>query len=159
MLKNIYEILCKSVGYRPSAMINTSKIGFSLKESLKETNMIVQGVDLMDLYNDLQQKIKELNISIKKLRETGTEYAEAEKEYKITLRQEAFELRAEKGMPVTLMQQVVYGVPDVAEKRFVRDVKEAVYKANQEAINVFKLQIRIIESQLQREYGNINNQQ
>ena len=32
----------------------------------------------MDLYNELQQKIKELNISIKKLRETGTEYAEAE---------------------------------------------------------------------------------
>ena len=72
----------------------------------------------MDLYNDLQQKIKELNISIKKLRETGTEYAEAEKEYKITLRQEALKLRAEKGMPVTLIQQVVYGVPDVAEKRF-----------------------------------------
>lgn len=113
----------------------------------------------MDLYNDLQQKIKELNISIKKLRETGTEYAEAEKEYKITLRQEALKLRAEKGMPVTLIQQVVYGVPEVAEKRFVRDVKEAVYKANIEAINVFKLQIRIIESQLQREYGNINNQQ
>lgn len=112
----------------------------------------------MDLYNDLQQKIKELNISIKKLRETGTEYAEAEKEYKITLRQEALKLRAEKGMPVTLIQQVVYGVPEVAEKRFVRDVKEAVYKANIEAINVFKLQIRIIESQLQREYGNINNQ-
>lgn len=111
----------------------------------------------MDLYNDLQQKIKELNISIKKLRETGTEYAEAEKEYKITLRQEALKLRAEKGMPVTLIQQVVYGVPEVAEKRFVRDVKEAVYKANQEAINVFKLQIRIIESQLQREYGNMTN--
>ena len=113
----------------------------------------------MDLYNELQQKIKELNISIKKLRETGAEYAEAEKEYKITLRQEALKLRAEKGMPVTLIQQVVYGVPEVAEKRFVRDVKEAVYKANIEAINVFKLQIRIIESQLQREYGNINNQQ
>ena len=109
----------------------------------------------MDLYNDLQQKIKELNISIKKLRETGTEYAEAERDYKITLRQEALKLRAEKGMPVTLIQQVVYGVPEVAEKRFVRDVKEAVYKANIEAINVFKLQIRIIESQLQREYGNM----
>lgn len=111
----------------------------------------------MDLYNELQQKIKELNISIKKLRETGTEFAEAEKEYKITLRQEALKLRAEKGMPVTLIQQVVYGVPEVAEKRFKRDVKEAVYKANIEAINVFKLQIRIIESQLQREYGNINS--
>ena len=109
----------------------------------------------MDLYNELQKKINELNISIKKLRETGTEYAEAEKEYKITLRNEALKLRAEKGMPVTLIQQVVYGVPEVAEKRFERDVKEAVYKANQEAINVFKLQIRIIESQLQREYGNM----
>ena len=111
----------------------------------------------MDLYNELQKKINELNISIKKLRETGTDYAEAEREYKITLRNEALKLRAEKGMPVTLIQQVVYGVPEVADKRFKRDVKEAVYKANIEAINVFKLQIRIIESQLQREYGNINN--
>ena len=107
----------------------------------------------MDLYNDLQQKIKELNISIKKLRETGTEYAEAEKEYKITLRQEALKLRNEKNMPVTLIQQIVYGVPEVAEKRFKRDVAEAIYKANQEAINVLKLQIRIMENQIQREYG------
>jgi hypothetical protein len=107
-----------------------------------------------DLYNELTTKIKELNISIKKLRETGTEFAEAERDYKITLRQEALKLRAEKGMPVTLIQQVVYGVPEVAEKRFNRDVKEAIYQANQEAINSIKLQIRVIESQLSREWGN-----
>lgn len=109
----------------------------------------------IDLYNELQQKIKELNVSIKKLRETGTEYAEAERDYKITLRQEALKLRAEKGMPVTLIQQVVYGVPEVAEKRFKRDVKEAIYQANQEAINSTKLQIRVIENQLQREFTSI----
>ena len=109
----------------------------------------------MDLYSELQNKINELNISIKKLRETGTEYAEAEKDYKITLRQEALKLRAEKGMPVTLIQQVVYGVPEVAEKRFKRDVKEAIYNANQEAINSIKLQIRVIENQLNREYTNV----
>lgn len=111
---------------------------------------------MYDLYNEMQQKIKELNISIKKLRETGTEYAEAERDYKITLRQEALKLRAEKGMPVTLIQQVVYGVPEVADKRFKRDVKEAVYKANQESINSTKLQIRVIESQLSREWNNNN---
>lgn len=109
---------------------------------------------MYDLFNELQLKIKELNISIKKLRETGTEYAQAEKDYKITLRQEALKLRAEKGMPVTLIQQVVYGIPEVAEKRFQRDVKEAIYQANQEAINSTKLQIRVIESQLQREWSN-----
>lgn len=109
---------------------------------------------MYDLYNELQQKIKELNISIKKLRETGTEYAEAERDYKITLRQEALKLRAEKGMAITLIQQVVYGVPEVADKRFQRDVKEAVYRANQEAINSIKLQIRVIENQLSREWTN-----
>lgn len=108
----------------------------------------------MDLVNELQQKINELNVSIKSLRRTGSEFAEAEKDYKIKLREEALKLRAEKGMPVTLIQQVVYGVPEVAEKRFARDIKEAIYNANQEAINSIKLQIRIIENQLQREYNN-----
>ena len=108
----------------------------------------------MDLYSELQRLLNDLNISIKKLRETGTDFAEAERDYKITLRQEALKLRAEKGMPVTLIQQVVYGVPEVAEKRFKRDVKEAVYQANQEAINSIKLQIRVIEGQLNREWGN-----
>lgn len=107
----------------------------------------------MDLYNEIQNKINELNISLKKLRETGTAYAEAERDYKITLRQEALKLRSEKGMAITLIQQVVYGVPEVADKRFKRDVAEAIYRANQEAINTIKLQIRVLESQLSREYG------
>ena len=108
----------------------------------------------MDLYIELQRKINELNVSLKKLRETGTSYAEAERDYKIVLRKEALKLRSEKEMPVTLIQQVVYGVPEVAEKRFKRDVDEAIYKANLEAINTLKLQIRILENQLDREWGN-----
>lgn len=107
----------------------------------------------MDLYNDLVRLQNDLNISIKKLRETGTDFAEAERDYKIKLRQEALKLRAEKNMPVTLIQQVVYGVPEVADKRFKRDVKEAIYQANQEAINSIKLQIRVIEGQLNREWN------
>ena len=109
----------------------------------------------MDLFNDLQIKQQELDKSIKSLRKTGTEYAESERAYKICLREHALKLRTEKDMPVTLIQQVVYGVPEVAEKRFLRDVAEAVYHANQEAINSIKLQIRVIESQLNREYGNV----
>ena len=106
-----------------------------------------------DLFNELAQKIKELNISIQSLRKTGTEFAEAEKDYKVKLREEALKLRAEKGMPVTLIQQVVYGVPEVAQKRYMRDIKEAVYQANQEAINSIKLQIKVIENQLNREWS------
>ena len=107
----------------------------------------------MDLLNDLNQKIKELNLSIKELRNTGTKYAEAERDYKITLRQEALKLRAEKGMAITLIQQVVYGIQEVAEKRFQRDVAEAIFTANKEAIQSIKLQIRVIENQINREFG------
>ena len=81
-----------------------------------------------------------------------TEFATAERDYKKKLREEALKLKAD-GMAVTLIDKVVYGVPEVAELRFKRDVCEAVYQANQESINVLKLNIRIIESQLNREWG------
>ena len=106
----------------------------------------------MELWQDIEQKIKELEVSVKSLRKTGTEFATAEKEYKQKLREEALKLKSE-GMAVTLIDKVIYGVPDVANLRFRRDVCEAVYNANQESINVLKLNIRIIESQLQREYS------
>ena len=108
----------------------------------------------MDLYQQIQQLIAELDISVKNLRKSGTEYANAEQNYKIKLREEALKLRADEQMPVTLINQIIYGVPEVARLRFDRDVKEAVYQANQEAINSTKLKLRILENQLNREWGN-----
>lgn len=108
----------------------------------------------IELFNDLQGLTIKLNTSINVLAKYGKDLAEAERDYKITLRQEALKLRAEKGMPVTLIQQVVYGVPEVADKRFKRDVAEAMYQTAQENINSIKLQIRVIENQLNREWGN-----
>lgn len=106
----------------------------------------------MDLFNELQQKTKELEISVKTLRQSGTNYAQAEKEYKVLLRQECLKLRDE-GMAIGMIDKTCYGIPSVAEARFKRDVAEAIYKANMEAINSIKLQMRLIESQLSREYG------
>ena len=106
----------------------------------------------MDLYEEIQRLMAELTASIKKLRTNGEKLAEAERDYKLTLRQEALKLRAE-SEPVTLINSIIYGVPEVAEKRFKRDVEEANYKANQEFINICKLKLRILESQLAREYG------
>jgi len=110
----------------------------------------------MDLVNDIQNLMDELTASIKLLRKNGNELAEAERQYKIALRQEALKLRTEKNMPVTLINQIVYGVPEVAEKRFKRDVAETMYNTNQEHINVTKLKLRLLESQLSREWTNKN---
>ena len=111
---------------------------------------------MYDLYDELQKKTRQLDISIKELRKNGTAYAQAEYDYKVELSQKALKFK-EGGMPVTLIQLVIYGDKDVAKKRFNRDVAEAVYKANQEAINSVKLQLRLIENQISREYSNVNN--
>ena len=105
-----------------------------------------------DLMMDIQAQIAKLNTSIKMLRKTGTEFAEAERDYKILLSQEALKLK-DGGMAVTLIDKVVYGKKAVADARFKRDVAEATYKANQESINVLKLQIRILDNQIAREWG------
>lgn len=104
-----------------------------------------------DLLNEIQQKTRDLNISIKKLRETGSEYARAEADYKMILRTEALKLR-DTGMAVGLITMVVYGIEEVAKARQKRDIAEATYKANQEAIQAIKLMIRILDSQIQREW-------
>lgn len=105
-----------------------------------------------DLYLELQAKTKQLDVSIRALRKSGTDYAEAERDYKILLRTECLKLRDE-GMAVGMIDKTCYGIPSVADARFKRDVAEVVYKANLEAINSIKLQMRLIEGQIQREWG------
>jgi len=110
-----------------------------------------------DLIQEIQQKTRQLERAIKELRKTGTAYAQAEREYKVLLRQECLRLRDE-GMAIGLIDKTCYGIPSVAEKRFLRDVAEATYKANLEAINSLKLQIRIIDAQIGREWsGPVND--
>ena len=106
----------------------------------------------MELWEQIEQKVKELDVSVKTLRKTGTELAEAERNYKEILSKKALELR-DSGMAVTLIDKVIYGIKDVAELRFKRDVAEAVYNANKEAINSIKLQIKIIQEQNSQEWG------
>ncbi len=107
----------------------------------------------MDLYAELRQLTEQLEISIKSLRKTGTAYAQAERDYKVLLRQECLKLRDE-GMAIGMIDKTCYGIPSVAEARFKRDVAEATYKANSEAINSIKLRMRLVENQLQREWTN-----
>lgn len=107
----------------------------------------------MDLYNELQYKTRELDATIDSLKTSGQKYAASERDYKILLRQECLRLRDE-GMAIGMIDKTCYGIPSVAEARFKRDVAEAMYKANLERINCIKLEMRILENQLQREYNN-----
>lgn len=110
----------------------------------------------MDLLNELNQKCKELDVQVSNLKVTGSAYAKAERDYKVKLRQECLKLKEEK-MPVTLIDKICYGIEIVADLREKRDYAEALYKANLESINSIKLQIRILQAQIDKEWGLAKN--
>ena len=107
----------------------------------------------IDLYEEIQRLTNTLTQSIKLLRTNGVKLAEAERNYKVSLAKEALKMKAD-GMPVTLINQVIYGTKEVSELRFKRDVEQATYDANKEYINSCKLQLRLLEAQLEREWAN-----
>lgn len=106
----------------------------------------------MDLYEEIERLMKELTDSIRVLKENGSKLAEAERDYKVELCKQALKLRAD-NTPVTLINTLIYGMPEVADKRLKRDIAESTYEANKEHINVTKLKLRVLESQLEREWG------
>ena len=108
-----------------------------------------------ELYTEMEALRKQLSASIKELRKNGTDLAQKERDYKVLLRQEILKLR-DGGMAVGIIDKICYGIPLVADKRFERDVAQTVYEANKEAINSLKLQIRIVQNVIDKEYSNGN---
>lgn len=104
------------------------------------------------LINELQAKCALLDKAIEQVGPLGKAYAKAKMDYGIATAQMMLKER-DKGTPVTIMSDLCKGDKYVAQKRFERDVAEVTYKAALEAINNYKLQIRILDNQIQMEYN------
>lgn len=109
----------------------------------------------MDLLNELQDKCRLLDIQVGKLGETGRAYAKAYSEYRVALAKELVKLKSE-GYAITLAGDIARGDPEIAKLKFQEIASEALYKANIESINVLKLEIKIIQEQLNKEWTNEN---
>ena len=108
----------------------------------------------MELFQEIQRLNKLLDIAITELKERGRAYAEAYKTYRILLSKELLRLRDE-GTPVTIAYDIARGKEEIAEAKQQEIITESLYKSCQEAINVYKLQIKIVQEQINREYTNI----
>ena len=104
-----------------------------------------------DLIQEIGAKSALLDAAIKQLGIRGKAYAQAEHDYRVAMRKKVREER-EKGTPVTIISDLCRGDPDVAKLRLERDIALTVYESAQEAINGYKLQIRILDSQIEREW-------
>ena len=110
-----------------------------------------------DLYNELLQKAKDLDNSVKSLRKTGQDYARAYTNYRVELAKELIKLKSQ-GYAISLAGDIARGKPEIAQLKFEEISNEAIYRANLEAINSLKLQIKLLDNQITREYntGNIS---
>ena len=106
----------------------------------------------MDLITRIQNLITELSAYIKGLQNWGIKRANAEKDYQTVLAQEVLKER-DKGTAIGVISLTVKGAKGVAEKRLERDIAEVMYQVSQEKINVAKLELRLLDSQAQREWS------
>ena len=105
-----------------------------------------------DLLNEIGQKSKMLDTAIRELGTRGRAYAQAEHDYRVALAEKTL-LERDKGTPATICSDVCRGDRKIAKLRFDRDVAEVVYRSALEAINATKLQIKILDAQVEREWG------
>lgn len=106
----------------------------------------------MELWQELITIERQLNDALSTFRRNGIESCETERVYQMEKSKEVLRLLSE-GIPTTLIPHIVKGLPNVAELDFKRNEAEVVYKANQEAINIKKLELRVLEGQIEREWG------
>lgn len=101
------------------------------------------------------QKMQELNTylttALAEYKKRGTDYAKEYKNYRVLLSQELLRLKAE-GMPVTIAYDIARGTEQVANAKEQEIITECLYKSCQEAINTYKLQIKILQENMNKDY-------
>jgi hypothetical protein len=105
-----------------------------------------------DLVNDLQSLMLKMNRAVDVLAANGRKLADAERIYRVALAKEILKER-EAGIPVTIIGDLARGDSTIADLKFARDAAQAVYDANNEALQAWKLQARLMEAQISREWG------
>ena len=107
------------------------------------------------MYNEIMEEQAKLEEALQQLKKRGIKLAESERDYKIALRTEILKLR-DAGQPATLVLNLAYGTPEIAKLRMERDIAEALYKSALEAINIYKLKVRIMENEYDKTWSSHN---
>lgn len=101
------------------------------------------------------QKLEELNnlltSALSEYKRRGQDYAKAYKNYRVKVAQKLLQLKAE-GMPVTISYDIARGDEEVANAKEQEIITECLYKSCQEAVNVYKLKIKILQENINKDY-------
>jgi len=110
-------------------------------------------MEVVDLFNERENLSRSLSDSYQHLWQKGQESAKTEHQYKIANKVEIFRLHEEEKVAWTVCQTLAHGDQKVADLRLARDLAKVQYDVMQEKIQGIKLQLRLIESQLERDWS------
>jgi capsule polysaccharide export protein KpsE/RkpR len=99
----------------------------------------------IELIEKLNQALLALQRGNTQLQTLGVKKADAERKYKISLRQELLKLRLEKH-PVSIIQDLAKGNEEISKLRLERDLAENAYTTCQEAMRNIRLEIETLRS-------------
>lgn len=105
----------------------------------------------MDLLEEMNRLRNLLNVALTEFKNRGMTYAKTYANYRKLLAQELLRLKAE-GMPVTIAYDIARGKEEIANAKEQEIIAETLYKSCQEAINSYKLQMKILQEQIEKEY-------
>lgn len=113
---------------------------------------------MQDLFAKADEICDLLAEELEASRRAGCQLAENEAQYRQALRIAILRER-QRGTPVSITGDICRGDPEIADLKRARDCSEALYKASQEAINVHKLRLRMLNEQINRVWhsGNIGS--
>lgn len=106
----------------------------------------------MLMWEEIEKYNNLLETAVTEMRKRSRDLAEKEYLYKTALSKRLVELRAE-GQAVTHLSDIARGEKEIAKLRLDRDIAQGLYDSSKEAINMYKIRIRVLENQYAREWG------
>lgn len=104
------------------------------------------------MWAEIQETLSNLDLALAQAKTRGLEYSKAEAAYYTAKDRRVRELMDE-GYSATAIGMIVKGEESVNDKlQRYRDM-EVLYKNALEAVNVYKLRLRVLESQYEREWS------
>lgn len=101
-------------------------------------------------YARREELVKLLNQAIAEAKTRGRTLAKSERDYRVALAQKIL-IERTNGTPVTIINDLCRGDEKVAGLKFERDTAQSLYDSALEAINVYKLQLKVIQDDIQNE--------
>lgn len=107
---------------------------------------------MLDTYQARMEAINAAREAVTEARKHGLELAKAKRQLRTVEYKVLLELKAA-GMSATAISNSLKSQPDVADAQFQVDCAEVLYKAASEEVNVNKLDARLLEADIAREWS------